>query len=61
VQRLLAMLRWRASEPAFDGSFELLASAPHVIAVRWSSPTSTVTIEVDLIYASVTIDPPTEQ
>jgi len=61
VQRLLAMLRWRASEPAFDGSFELLASAPHVIAVRWSSPTSIVTIEVDLISASVTIDPPTEQ
>jgi len=59
VQRLLALLRWRASEPAFDGLFELLASAPHVIAVRWSSPTSIVTIEVDLISASVTIDPPT--
>ena len=61
VQRLLALLRWRASEPAFDCSFELLASAPHIVAVRWSSPTSVVTIEVDLISASVTIDPPTEQ
>ena len=61
VQRLLALLRWRASEPAFDGSFELLASAPHIVAVRWSSPTSVVTIEVDLISASVTIDPQTEQ
>jgi sucrose phosphorylase len=60
VQRLLALLRWRASEPAFDGSFELLASAPHTIAVRWSSPTSTVTIEVDLVTASVTIEPPIE-
>ena len=60
VQRLLALLRWRASEPAFDGSFELLASAPHIVAVRWSSPTSVLTIEVDLISASVTIDPPTE-
>ena len=61
MQRLLALLRWRASEPAFDGSFELLASAPHIVAVRWSSPTSVVTIEVDLISASVTIDPQTEQ
>ena len=61
VQRLLALLRWRASEPAFDGSFELLASAPHIVAVRWSSPTSVLTIEVDLISASVTIDPPTAQ
>ena len=58
VQRLLALLRWRACEPAFDGTFELIASAPHVIAVRWSSPTSTVEIEVDLISATVTIDPP---
>ncbi len=54
VQRLLALLRWRASEPAFDGSFELLDSEAHVVAVRWSSPTSTVTIEVDLLSAEVT-------
>lgn len=54
VQRLLALLRWRASEPAFDGRFELLDSAAHIVAVRWSSPTSTVTIEVDLISAEVT-------
>ncbi len=58
VQRLLALLRWRAIEPAFDGTFALLESAPHVIAVRWSSPASTVTIEVDLISAEVTIEPP---
>ena len=58
VQRLLSLLRWRASEPAFDGTFALLDSAPHVVAVRWSGPASTVTIEVDLISADVTIDPP---
>ena len=58
VQRLLALLRWRATEPAFDGDFELLDAPPHVIAVRWSSPTSTVTISVDLVTAAVTIDPP---
>jgi sucrose phosphorylase len=58
VQRLLALLRWRATEPAFDGSFELLDAASHVVAVRWSSPTSTVTIEVDVATAAVTVDPP---
>ncbi len=58
VQRLLALLRWRATEPAFDGSFELLDTAPHVVSVRWSSPTSTVTIEVDVATAAVTVDPP---
>ena len=58
VQRVLALLRWRASEPAFDGSFELLDSAPHILAVRWTSPTSTVTIAVDLVSAEVDIDPP---
>ncbi len=58
VQRLLRLLRWRASEPAFDGAFELLDSAPHTIAVRWSSPTSTVTVAVDLTTSAVTIEPP---
>ncbi len=58
VQRLLALLRWRASEPAFDGTFELLESAGHVVAVRWSSPESTIRVEVDLTSGSVSVDPP---
>jgi sucrose phosphorylase len=58
VTRLLALLRWRAVEPAFDGTFELLDAPPHVVAVRWTSPTSTVTISVDVEAATVTIDPP---
>jgi len=58
VQRLLTLLRWRATEPAFDGSFELLDSAAHMLAVRWTSATSTVTISVDLISAEVRVDPP---
>ncbi len=58
VQRLLALLRWRATEPAFDGSFDLLDSADHIVAVRWSNPESTVTIEVDLTSGSFTVDPP---
>ena len=57
VQRLLALLRWRATEPAFDGDFELLDAPPHVLAVRWSSSTSTVAINVDLMTYAVTIDP----
>ncbi len=48
VQRLLELLRWRATEPAFDGTFELLDGADHELAVRWSSPTSTFTATVDL-------------
>ncbi len=58
VQRLLALLRWRATEPAFEGSFELLESAPTTLAVRWTSATSTVTISVDLLSAEVCVDPP---
>lgn len=58
VQRLLDLLRWRRSEPAFDGTFELLDSPDHVVAARWSSPTSTVTIEVDLAQGTFRIDPP---
>ncbi len=60
VQRLLALLRWRATEPAFDGSFDVLESADHVVAVQWSSPVSTLSIEVDLASGSVSVDPPFE-
>jgi sucrose phosphorylase len=48
VRRLVEMLRWRAVEPAFRGSFELLASPDHELSVRWSAPDSTVTVTVDL-------------
>lgn len=48
VRRLVEMLRWRATEPAFDGTFELLASPEHELSVRWSAPESTVTVTVDL-------------
>ncbi|MEO1055621.1 MAG: sucrose phosphorylase [Actinomycetota bacterium] len=47
VQRLLGLLRWRATEPAFDGSFELLDTPEHELAVRWSSPASTFEATVD--------------
>jgi len=55
VQRLVELLRWRSSEPAFLGDFELLESDDHVFAVRWSSPTSTITGTVDVRTAEVRI------
>ncbi len=55
VRRLVDLLRWRSTEPAFGGDFELLDSADHVLAVRWSSPASTFTAAVDLRSAQVTI------
>ncbi len=48
VRDLLDLLRWRCTEPAFDGSFELLDSADHELAVRWASPASTIERTVDL-------------
>jgi sucrose phosphorylase len=55
VQRLVELLRWRSTEPAFSGNFELLDSDDHTLAVRWSSPGSTFTATVDLRSAQVTI------
>jgi sucrose phosphorylase len=55
VRRLVELLHWRSTEPAFDGKFELLESEDHVVAVRWSSPVSTITATVDLRSAEVTI------
>ena len=53
VRRLVEMLRWRATEPAFDGTFELLASPEHQLAVRWTAPESTVTVTIDLRTAEI--------
>ncbi len=54
VRSLLELLRWRMTEPAFEGTFELLDSPAHQLAVRWSSPTSTIERVVDLRAATVT-------
>ena len=53
VCRLIEMLRWRVTEPAFDGDFELLASPDHQLAMRWSSPESTITVTIDLRTATI--------
>jgi len=37
VRALLSMLRWRASDPAFDGDFELVDSHPGTLRMRWTN------------------------
>ena len=56
VGQLLDLLRWRASESAFDGDFELVPSADHELRLRWTSPdgTSVVDRTIDLRTAQVT-------
>ena len=59
MQQLLAMLRWRATEPAFHGTFELLDTPDHLVSVRWStgSTRSTVTVTVDVRTGAIHADP----
>ena len=54
VRSLLDLLRWRMTEPAFDGVFELLDSPDHELAVRWTGETSRVERIIDLRTATVT-------
>ena len=54
VRSLLELLRWRMTEPAFGGTFELLDSPAHQLAIRWSSATSTIERLIDLRTAAVT-------
>lgn len=61
VQRLLGLLRWRATRPEFGGSFELLDSPAHEITVRWTihePSTSTLTVTVDVRSGEIRSDPP---
>jgi sucrose phosphorylase len=50
VQRLLELLRWRATRPEFGGSFELLDSPDHEVTVRWTAS------ELETTPLSVTVD-----
>jgi sucrose phosphorylase len=56
VQRQIELLRWRSTEPAFAGEFELLDSADHLVAVRWRSADSAFTATVDVRSGAVTIE-----
>ena len=54
VRELLDMLRWRASEPAFDGRFELLESARGTLRMRWTNAAAVVDRTIDLRTAEIT-------
>jgi sucrose phosphorylase len=54
VRALLDMLRWRATDPAFDGGFELVDSEPHVIRMRWTNGDAVAERSVDLRTAEIT-------
>ena len=56
VQHQIELLRWRGTEPAFGGEFELLDSADHLLMVRWRSADSSFTATVDVGNGSVTIE-----
>ncbi len=54
VRRLLEMLRWRSTDPAFDGEFELVDSAPSTLRMRWTNGPDVADRTVDLRTAEVT-------
>ena len=54
VRALLDMLRWRATDPAFDGDFELLDSPPGTLRMRWVNGAAVADRTVDLLTAEIT-------
>ena len=47
VQKLFDIIRLRNTHPAFDGSFSVLASAPHEIKLQWTKDAAWARLEVD--------------
>lgn len=54
VRQLLEMLRWRATEPAFDGDFELVESPTGTLRMRWTNGPAVADRTIDLRTAEVT-------
>ncbi len=48
------MLRWRATDPAFDGDFELLDSPPGTLRMRWVNGAAVADRTIDLLTAEIT-------
>lgn len=55
VRELLAMLRWRATDPAFDRDFELVDSSPGTLRMRWTNGTHVADRTIDLRTAEITV------
>ena len=60
VRSLLALLRLRNTHPAFQGSFQMPASAAEQMVLEWSNRGDTARLEVDLteMRATVTLTGP---
>ena len=54
VRRLLEMLRWRATDPAFDGDFELVDSPTGTLRMRWTNGPAVADRTIDLRTAEIT-------
>jgi sucrose phosphorylase len=52
VRALLAMLRWRATCPAFDGECSVLDAPAHVLALRWQAERHLLEVRIDLAAAT---------
>lgn len=55
VAALLDMLRWRASDPAFDGEFELVDSDEGTLRLRWTHGAAVADRTIDLRTGEITI------
>lgn len=55
VRQLLEMLRWRASDPAFDGDFELVDSPDGRLRFRWANGEAVADRTIDLRTAQITV------
>jgi len=53
VRELIDMLRWRATDPAFDGSFELVGSPTGTLRMRWTNGDAVADRTVDLRSATI--------
>ncbi len=55
VRRLVALLRWRATSPAFEGTFVVVPGADHELTLRWSTADDeALEVTIDLRTAEVT-------
>lgn len=54
VRELITMLRWRATNPAFDGNFELVESRAGTLRMRWTNGAAVADRTIDLRTAEIT-------
>lgn len=55
VRRLVDLIRFRNTHPAFEGDFELLASDPDTVAMKWSNGGEACWLNADLRWKTATI------